>query len=172
MRTGIPTMMIRNAQEADIPALVRIYNQAILEGLRTGDTEPVDQVERAAWLREHDVLHPVLVAELQGIVVGYVSLSSYRKGRAALQRTAEISYYVDQEHRRSGVASALLQAAFDFSEGHDLRTLIAIVIAANTASIALLERFGFTLWGTLPDVVEYGEKTLDHLYFGRRIEGA
>ena len=58
---------------------------------------------------------------------------------------------------------------FDASKRNDIRTLVAIVIEANSASIALLERFGFKKWGALPGVVEFGEKIYDHLYLGLRI---
>jgi phosphinothricin acetyltransferase len=164
---------LRLASEEDLPALVRIYNQAIAEGLRTGHTEPVDQDERAAWLAEHAPdTHPVLVCELAGKVAGYVSLSPYRQGRTALRRTAEISIYVDADHRRLGIATSLLRGALMFSALHDITTLIAIVIGANTASIGLLKRFGFARWGRLPDVVEFEGETYDHLYFGRKVEAA
>lgn len=164
---------LRPALETDLPALVRIYNQAIAEGLRTGHTEPVDEAERAVWLAEHDPdTHPVLVCEVEGRAAGYVSLSPYRQGRAALRRTAEISLYVGAEHRRQGIATALLRHALQFCAGHDIRTLIAIVIGANTASIGLFKRFGFARWGKLPDVVEFEDSTYDHLYFGRKVAPA
>lgn len=161
---------MRHASEADLPHLVRIYNQAIAEGRRTGHTEPVDLAERAVWLAEHDpASHPVLVCERDGTVAGYVSLSPYRPGRSAFQSTAEISVYVGAEHRRCGVATELLRGALQFSARHDIRSLIAIVIGANTASIGLFKRFGFARWGKLPDVVEFEGRTYDHLYFGRKV---
>lgn len=162
---------LRHAVESDLPALVRIYNQAVAEGLRTGDTEPVSLAARTAWLAEHDPsTHPILVCEAEGIVTGYVALSPYRPGRAALRGTAEISYYVDAGHRRRGIATQLVRGALKFSAGHGITTLVAIVIGANAASISLLRRFGFARWGRLPDVVEFEGATYDHLYFGRKVE--
>ncbi len=166
-------LTLRNALEADLPALVHIYNQAIAEGLRTGDTQLVSLAERAAWFQAHDpATHPIFVCEEEGVVTGYASLSPYRQGRQALRRTAELSYYVDADHRRRGIATLLVRGALKFSASHDITNLIAIVIGANAPSISLLKRFGFARWGRLPNVVEFEDATYDHLYFGRRIECA
>ncbi len=48
-------MTIRDATEADLPAIVEIYNAAIPSRRATADTEPVSIESRSGWFREH---HP------------------------------------------------------------------------------------------------------------------
>src|SRR5512134_2387268 len=103
-------MNIRTAQIDDLPAIVEIYNQSIPSQQATGDTQPVRVEDRMAWFREHrPERHPLFVAEVDGQVVGWCSLSAYRPGRAALRYTAEISYYIALAYHRQGIGRALIE---------------------------------------------------------------
>src|SRR5215211_7403683 len=74
-------MIIRLAQIDDVPAVVDIYNQAIPSRKSTGDTQPLRVEERLTWFREHRPdAHPIFVAEAEGQVAGWCSLSPYRPG--------------------------------------------------------------------------------------------
>ncbi len=161
-------MIIRDALERDLAAIVEIYNQAVAEHA-TADTDPVSMADREAWLRSHDGRHPVLVAEREGVVAGWASLSAYRPGRAALRHTAEISYYVHTDHRRRGVATALVTDAIARGPRLGIRTFFAILLEDNAASIALLERLGFRRWGYLPGVADFDGREVGHVYYGRRL---
>src|SRR5689334_21274019 len=102
--------MIRLAQRDDLPAIVEIYNQSIPSQQATGDTQPLRVEDRLAWFEEHRPgRHPIFVAEVEGRVAGWCSLSSYRPGRAALRFTAEISYYIDYAFHHRGIATALIE---------------------------------------------------------------
>jgi phosphinothricin acetyltransferase len=109
------------------------------------------------------------VAERGGALAGWCSLSAYRPGRMALRHTAEISYYVHQDHRRSGVGSALIAHAIAQCPRLGLRTLFAILLDINRASASLLEKHGFARWGHLPGVAEIDGRECGHLYYGRRV---
>lgn len=77
-------MQIRKAMESDLERLTAIYNQAILDGNRTCDTEPFPTEARRTWLLEHDQERfPLFTCLLKGKVVGYAYLSPYRSGRPA-----------------------------------------------------------------------------------------
>ena len=81
-------MQIRKAMESDLERLTAIYNQAILDGNRTCDTEPFPTEARRTWLLEHDQERfPLFTCLLKGKVVGYAYLSPYRFGRPALADT-------------------------------------------------------------------------------------
>ncbi len=94
---------------------------------------------------------------------------SYRPGRLALRYTAEISYYVHDSHRRQGVASALLSHALDRCGELGIKSLFALLLEVNTASVALLEKFGFERWGLMPGVAEVDGEECGHLIYGRRV---
>ncbi len=166
-------MTIRIATEEDWPRIVEIYNQAIELRTSTADTEPVTLESKRSWLQGRDsTKHPIYVREAEEGVVGWCSLSPYRFGRPAFERTVEISYYVDRERRREGVASGLIEHAFGECPDLGIDSLVAILLASNVASIAALERFGFSEWGRPPGIALIDGERYDHVYMGKRVSGS
>jgi phosphinothricin acetyltransferase len=86
-----------------------------------------------------------------------------------LRHTVEISYYVDVDHRRKGLASALVRAMIELCPPLEIRTLFAILLDDNLASIKLLESFGFEEWGSLPRVADFDGREVGQLYYGLRV---
>jgi phosphinothricin acetyltransferase len=162
------TVVTRVAGSSDYSAIVEIYNQAIASNA-TGHLEKLTVDDRRDWLASHDQNHPLLVAERGGTVAGWASIGSYRPGRGAFRYTAELSYYVDVEQRRSGIATALVSRAIELCDSCKLRTLIAILLADNEASIRLLNKFGFEQWACLPGIANFGGREVDHVYYGLRV---
>jgi L-amino acid N-acyltransferase YncA len=163
-------MKIRTAEEDDLEALTEIYNQAIAAGRKTGDLELFSVADRRRWFRDHPPEeYPIFVAEEDGSVVGYLSLSAYRPGRMALRHTAEAGYYVRSDRHRRGIASCLLDHCLRVCPSLGIKTLIAIVLDVNPASAALLEKSGFEKWGFLPGVAEFDGVEAGHLYYGKKI---
>ena len=162
--------MIRLAQIDDLPAIVDIYNQAIPSQQSTGDTQPLRVEDRVTWFREHRAeKHPIFLAEVDGQVIGWCSLSAYRPGRAALRFTAEISYYIALTHHRQGIGTALIEHALVACPALQIKHLFAIVLEGNQASLKLLEKTGFEQWGYLPRVADFDGKEVGHLYYGRHL---
>ena len=163
-------IVVRLAENDDMPMVADIYNQAIEAGRITADLTPVDVPNRLNWLKKHPRhKYPVFVAEISGLVVGWLSLSAYRPGREALLQTAEISYYVDFSHHKCGVATALMEHAMAICPQLDIDHLLAIIIEGNNASIYLMKKFGFKEWGWLPGVNRFGNQRLAHVYYGRSL---
>jgi phosphinothricin acetyltransferase len=87
--------LIRDAVEADLAAIVGIYNESVPSGQSTADTRPVSVGERVEWFRKFDPKRrPLWVAEHEGKVVGCIYLSWFYGGRPAYDGTAEISTYI------------------------------------------------------------------------------
>ena len=159
-------MNIRFATINDLAALVNIYNQAIAAGQKTADLEPVTVESRRKWFEAHlPDSYPILVAEFEGKVVGYLCLSPYRPGRDALRFTAEVSYYVHFDYHRQGIASALMQRAIRLCPSLHIKTLFAILLESNRESIGLLKKFGFAQWGYLPRVADFNGVEVGHVYY-------
>lgn len=158
--------IIRKAIDDDLSSIDDIYNQAILEK-STAHVKPLAPEERRQWFSEHQhEMFPVLVAERDGMIIGWLSISPYRKGRMALHHTAEISYYVHSEYRNKGIGSTLLTKSIDNSKQLGYRVLIAIILEHNTPSIKLLKRFGFEQWGFLPEVADFDGLRFGQYYYG------
>jgi L-amino acid N-acyltransferase YncA len=159
-------MHIRLAITDDLEAINSIYNQAIDERL-TADMAPISIAARETWLSEHDnSTHPVFVYEINNEVVAWLSFSKYRPGRGAFKNTAEISYYVHNHYRRSGIGTTLVQFARQQAIQYGFKNLVAMVLEWNTGSIHLLEKNGFEQWGFLPRIADFEGTVCGHLYFG------
>lgn len=145
---------------ADIPAITAIYNEAVLTTVATFDTEPKSETDRAAWFAVHDSRHPVLVAEVEGQVVGWASLSKWSE-RLAYADTAEISLYVQSSQRGRGIGKCLVEALVAEGEKAGLHTLIARIGAGNQVSVRLHQAAGFEHIGVMREVGRKFDQLLD-----------
>jgi L-amino acid N-acyltransferase YncA len=153
---------IRLAEESDLTAISDIYNYYVLTSTCTYQTEPDSLEERIQWFRVHDDLHPITVAEVEGQIVAWASLSRYHS-RSAYQHTVEDSIYVQKDMRGRGIGKTLLTDLIE--RANDLRhhSIIATISADQIGSIVLHERFGFRKIG---QICEVGRK------FGRWLDVA
>ena len=162
--------VIRLAGITDLPQIVGIYNEAVQQRFATADLDVVSVEQRTAWFLDHDPdILPIYIAEQQRVVMGWCSLSAYRPGRAALRSTAEISYYVRADFRGRGVGTELVRHAMKEAPRLGKRVLFGILLERNTASINLLKKCGFELWGRLPDVATIEGELVSHVYYGRKV---
>ncbi len=164
------SMDIRLATEEDLAAINGIYNQAVRQRFCTAHLAPVDLDYRRAWFCDHPPeRYPVFVYQEDNVIKGWASLGAYRADREALAHVAEVSYFVDNESRGRGIGSQLLQYALNVAPGCGLKVLVAILLDKNPASISLLKKFGFSLWGSMPGIASIGDETADHLYYGLKL---
>jgi L-amino acid N-acyltransferase len=145
------SLTIRKAVLADIPSITEIYNEAVLTTTATFDTEPKSIEERTTWLRSHDETHPIFVAEFDGKVIGWASLTRW-SDRKAYDRTAETSFYVKSEHRGRGIGRKLMEKTLEEARRLNLHTLIARVADGSDESFHLHKSSGFVLIGTMKEV--------------------
>lgn len=161
---------LRKIEVSDLEAVNEIYNQAVRSKYQTAETEETSLEYRQGWFEEHrSGQNPVFVTEDQGEVVGWASLSEYRKGRRALCYTAEVSFYIRKDRRGQGIGTQMLEFIIDRAREINIKTLIAILLEPNIASIRLLEKFNFQKWGDLPNVAEFDGIECNHQYYGLRI---
>jgi|WetSurMetagenome_2_1015567.scaffolds.fasta_scaffold902458_1 L-amino acid N-acyltransferase YncA len=160
----------RIAKLSDLPGIVAIYNQAVPTHRSTANTTPWTVEARKKWFEDHEPdRHPIFVADMDGIVIGWCSLSVYRPGRAALRFTAEISYYVDTAHQGQGVGQALIRHSLKASPALGIKNIIAVLLDRNEPSRKLLEKLGFQQWGYLPRVLDFDGEECGEFYYGIRV---
>jgi phosphinothricin acetyltransferase len=166
------TLLIRPSTNADLPAITAIYGWNVLNGLGTFEEIPPDQAEmtrrRAAFL---DKGLPYLVAEQDGVVLGYAYAGPFRL-RAAYRYTVEDSVYVGPDAVGKGVGKALLAALITACEALGLRQLCAVIgDSGNAASIALHASLGFEPKGVFPDMGYKFGRWVDLVWMQRPLNG-
>ena len=143
-------MQIRRAEERDLKALLDIYNYEVEYGVATLDLRPKTMDEWREWYKAHNVgNHPLFVAELDGQVAGYASLSAYRE-KEAYHSTVELSVYVGAEYRRRGVATELMDEILLYArQDSSVHLVVSVITSGNEASVRLHEKYGFRFCGVI-----------------------
>jgi L-amino acid N-acyltransferase YncA len=161
-------MHLREARLADLEAIDRIYDRYVLYSTCTAQLEPAGLDARTAWFAEHDARHPIVVAEEDGAVVGWASLSTYNR-RAGYGDTVEDSVYVDHRAHGRGIGSELLSHLV--SRAHKLghRSIVAAVAGTEAASLRLHAKLGFVEAGRLREVIHKFGVWLDVVYLQKHL---
>jgi phosphinothricin acetyltransferase len=146
------TLRVRDSVEADVAAIHAIYGYHVLHGTASFELTPptVDEMRQ----RRAEVVAkalPYLVAEQNGVVVGYAYVTLYRP-RPAYRFTVEDSVYVQEGLSGQGIGSLLLAEIIKLCTAKGYRQMMAVVGDSSPPSVSLHERHGFTLAGTFKAV--------------------
>jgi L-amino acid N-acyltransferase YncA len=146
-------LRVRYATEADLPAIVEIYNQSIPAGWSTADTKPISVADRVEWFGKFDpARRPIWVAEVDGQAVATTYLSSFYGGRPAYDATAEISIYIATAYHRRGIGRRLKEFVIGECPRLGVTTLLSMHFDHNEATPRINESLGFQRVGHLTDI--------------------
>lgn len=163
--------MIRPSTEADLAAIGEIYRHYVANSTATFEIDLPTDLELAARRRSalgHGLPH--LVAEVEGIVVGYAYASPYRP-RPAYRFTVEDSIYLHPAHTGKGYGRQLLAALIaECEKGHSRQMIAVVGDSANRASIQLHKSLGFREIGTLTNVGYKFERWIDTVLLQRPLQ--
>jgi phosphinothricin acetyltransferase len=154
-------VIVRELRLDDWPAVRAIFE----EGIRSGATFETEPPSWEAW----DAAHPELrlVAEDEGAVVGWAALSPY-SARRCYRGVGDVSVYIGEAARGSGVGRLLLEELVDHSERAGYWTLNAGVFPENEASLRLHEACGFRLIGVREHLAQLDGVWRDAVWLERR----
>src|SRR5947209_7636064 len=138
------TALIRLATEADAAAIAAIYRPYVADSRISFEEYAPDAAEVAQ--RMASPIHPWLVAEVNGQVLGYASTSPMRN-RPAYRWSVETGIYLDPSAQGRGLGRQLVSAHLGLLERQGFVTVIAGIALPNETSVALHEKLGFTLSG-------------------------
>jgi phosphinothricin acetyltransferase len=143
---------IRPAVLADFEAITEIYNEVLLNSTAIYRDIPVNLQDRVAWWESQQAKHyPVLVAEEDGVVLGFASFGDFRSW-PGYRLTVEGTIHLGPQARRKGVGTALLKELISAAKAAGKHMLIAGVDSENTASLNFLEQAGFKRTAHLQEV--------------------
>jgi L-amino acid N-acyltransferase len=134
---------IRFASKKDLPDLLRIYNDIILNSTAVYEYKPHTLEMRKIWfeakLRDG---FPVFVAEEKDEVIGFSSFGYFRAW-AAYKYSVENSVYVSEKERGRGIGKLLLEPIIQAAREKNMHVIIASIDKTNAASLRLHKSFGF-----------------------------
>jgi phosphinothricin acetyltransferase len=142
---------IRLATTEDMPAVNDLYNHYVLHSTCTYQEAPEPIAGRHEWFARHGAIHPVVVAEIGGCIVGWGALSPYHS-RCAYRHTVENSVYVDPGSQHRGIGSMILGDLIDRARALEHHAILAVIDADQVASIGLHRKFGFEEVGRFREV--------------------
>ena len=164
-------ILIRKAQEADNAEVIAVWQDGLEDGAASFLPPQAAQREGLAGF----LPAPRLVVEDGGKVIGFAFLKSFADSakKSHYSGVAEMSIYLLRSHHGHGIGSQLLEALIEASEAEGFWTLLAKIFRENTASRALLLRYGFSEVGTLEKLAKQRHGTFanqwrDVILFARR----
>lgn len=140
------SIVIRDAESSDLPAILRIYNYAIKHTTATFDLEEQTLSQRMEWFSKYGGKYPLIVAEENGRVMGYSCLSRFRE-KPAYAGTAESSVYIDKDDWGKGIGKLLVNEIIERAVSLGYHTIVAGITGGNEASERLHLGLGFELVG-------------------------
>ncbi|MCX7922767.1 MAG: GNAT family N-acetyltransferase [Clostridia bacterium] len=155
---------IREARISDVGRITEIYNWAIINTTATFDLDEQTVDKRMEWFEHYGGRHPLIVAEADGKIVGYSSLSKFRD-KEAYARTVEVSVYIDPEYHGKGIGSILLKEIIERGRQLGHHVIMAGITAGNDVSVRLHEKFGFVLCGHFKELGFKFNKWQDVLFY-------
>jgi phosphinothricin acetyltransferase len=164
---------IRDAGPHDAEAIAALANALVDTTTYTWSTEPEPVADLAARLHLDDPdMHPTLVADAGGVVVGWTGYGGYRDdprtpGYAA---TVELTIHVDEAWWGHGVGRQLMEALIERARADGKHVLVAAIDGANVASQQFHERMGFVEVGRQPEVGRKWGRWLDLVLMQRVVD--
>jgi L-amino acid N-acyltransferase YncA len=153
-------LVIRPARLDDAAAICDIYNQGIEDGDATLETRLRSAEEQRAWLASRDERHPVLIAEREGLVVGWGSLNTFNP-RPAYDFVSDFSVYVARASRGTGVGRELLEKLIETAREIGYHKMVLAAFDWNSAGIALYKRMGFRQVGVYREQGRLNDRWVD-----------
>ena len=135
---------LRHAEESDLPAMLEIYNEIIVNTTAVWHDEPHTLEMRKTWFAQRkEQGFPVFVAVEEGELLGFSSIGPFRPW-PGYRFTVENSVYVAADCRGKGVANVLMPPLITAAKELKLHAIVAGIEASNESSIKLHNKFGFT----------------------------
>lgn len=145
-------MIIRRAERNDVPAMREIFNEVLRNSNSIYREEEVDLAERYAWFDEKmEHGYPLFGAYEGDKLIGYAGYGSWRAAQG-YRKTVELTIYVDNKYRGTGVGSLLMQTIINQAKSDGYHVMLGAIDAENKSSIEFHKRFGFIETARMPEV--------------------
>ncbi len=157
--------------DKDVGNIQRILNDAIENSTALYDYKPRSYETVRLWVEQKQAQGLPLrgAYDQAGNLVAFATFGSFRP-HPAYKYSVEHSVYVDLQHRRKGLARALMADLIEQAVARDLHVMIGCIDAQNEGSIALHEEFGFQFCGTIKQVGFKFGRWLDASFYQKLLQ--
>jgi phosphinothricin acetyltransferase len=163
------SISIRPVKISDADFCLSLYSNYVVGSAVSFELEAPSLVEFSNRIDTISKRFPYLVAEENGNVIGYAYASAYRD-RAAYQWNVEVSIYVEDQNKKSGVATALYTQLFNELERIHICKAFAVIALPNDASVGFHHKMGFVKFATYTNVGFKLNQWHDVLWMERSIQ--
>ncbi|MBY3183756.1 GNAT family N-acetyltransferase [Rhizobium laguerreae] len=164
------SFLLRDASNADIPAIADIYRESVLNGVASYEIVTPSEAEMA--VRFSAIVgqqYPYIAAiGTDGTLLGYAYASAFR-ARPAYRWLVEDSIYLAPEARGRGIGKALLAELIIRCTTLGFRQMAAVIGGASPASIALHRAAGFAEVGLMKGTGYKHGRWLDTMFMQRAL---
>ncbi|CAM3915927.1 MULTISPECIES: arsinothricin resistance N-acetyltransferase ArsN1 family A [Paenibacillus] len=136
------TTLIRAADTGDVERILHIYNQGIEDRIATLEVDQKDIAYMNNWFKQHQERYAVIVAEQDGVVIGWASLNPYSQ-RCAYDGVADLSIYIDRAFRGKGVGSILLHRLEEIAKEKGFYKIVLFTFPFNQNGQGLYHKLGY-----------------------------
>ncbi len=158
---------VRDADYKDLGEICGLYNALIQTETITWTEDLQTLQERTQWYEQQRLrLRPVLVAEVDAVVVGFASYGDFRgAGKwSGYRDTVEHTIHVARSHWGNGVGRALIEVLIARAILDGVHVMVGGIDSANTASLVFHNRLGFSEVGRMPEVGQKFGRWLDLVF--------
>ncbi len=164
-------IQIRDYKTKDTQNILDIINYNILHSTSLYDYKIRTYEQQLTILGEKiNKNFPVIIAEIDGLVVGFGMYSEFRF-REAYKFTVEHSVYVNENFQGKGIGKLLLEELISLAKNQKLHTMIAVIDSENQSSVKFHEKFGFKTVGIIKESGYKFDHWLDLVFMQLILDG-
>jgi L-amino acid N-acyltransferase YncA len=155
---------VGDATPGDLPAIVELLNATLATTTYEYTESPHTLDGRAEWFeRQRQRDFPVLVADIDGAVVGYAAYGDFRDSlaRPGYRFTVEHSVHVAESHWGGGIGRQLMAHLIDRARAAGVHVMVGAIDSSNVDSLAFHAKLGFVETARMPEVGRKFDRWLD-----------
>jgi len=160
MAVHVANIDVRKARPEDADSIAAIYTESILARDSTMVMDPVSGDEMLERLSGLDSRESLLVAELNGSVIGWGIVKFYSE-RPGYRLACETSVFLRRDHVGQGIGSLVQNQLMACARSAGFHHVLVRIWAQNESSIAMHRKFGFTIVGTQQEIGEMDGRWID-----------
>lgn len=156
----------KTLEEKHLEDVRSIYNDYVAHTTVSFDLDAASLDKMRELTLHDDPRFCSFVIMYEGHIIGYMMLSPFIK-KHSCSRTAEITIYLNSQHKARGIGSQALRFLEEQAVEFGFHTLIAVICTENESSMHMFQKQGYTLKGILEQVAYKFDRYLDVAYVSK-----